>query len=183
MAFESIPARIEKMREALRHDFGPDCASHIAAIDRELELAIQRDPLLAYASDLFYKAGIALRHERMDVAAKLQSNGIKEHANELATRMWHGRILDLFVAELQPREKLLEVHWWRLVTTLRTRSYHELKAGCRTVTETNDAYFERNFESDATRHAAEAAEHERLYPTAPQYGRNLDFPNGIRPGR
>jgi hypothetical protein len=51
------------------------------------------------------------------------------------------------------------------------------------VNETNDTYFEKNFDSDATRRAAEAAEALRLNPPAPTYGRNLDFPNGVRPGR
>ena len=42
MEFESIPARIERMGEALRHDFGPDAESTIAAIDRELENQCKR---------------------------------------------------------------------------------------------------------------------------------------------
>ena len=113
----------------------------------------------------------------------MQSNGIAEHAQLLDARLWHGRVLDLFIAELKPGEKLTEVHWWKFVTTLRTRTYHELKAACRMVVETNDTQFERSFESDETRHAAEAAEAERANPRAPRYGRNLDLPNGIRPGR
>ena len=92
-------------------------------------------------------------------------------------------MVELFIAELKPGEKLLEVHWWKLVTTLRARSYAELKASCRMSVETSDVYFERNFDSDATRRAAEEAENLRLNPPAPQYGRNLDFPNGVRPGR
>jgi hypothetical protein len=181
MEFESIPARIERMRQALRHDFGPDAENAIAQIDRDIEAQMQKDPLLAYASGLFYRAGIALRHQRIDVARRLQSNGIAEHAQTLDARLWHGRVLDLFIADLKPGEKLVEVHWWKLVTTLRTRTYHELKAACRMVVETNTAQFERSFESDETRRQAEAAEAERANPRAPQYGRNLDFPNGVRP--
>ena len=50
--------------------------------------------------------------------------------------------------------------------------------------ETNDAQFERSFESDETRRPAEAAEAERANPSAPKYGRNFDFgPSGIRPAR
>ena len=144
---------------------------------------MQKDPLLAYAGHL-YRAGIKLRQQRIDTARRLQSNGITEHAQTLDARMWHGRVLDLFIAELKPGEKLLEVYWWKLVTTLRTRTYHELKAACRMVVETNDTQFERSFESDETRRAAEAAEAERANPTAPQCGRNLDFgPSGIRPAR
>ena len=110
-----------------------------------------------------------------------QSNGVQENLALLDARMWHGRVLDLFIAELKPGEKLLEVYWWKLVTTLRTRTYHELKAACRMVVETNDTQFERSFESDETRRAAEAAEAERANPTAPQCGRNTDFPRGVRP--
>ena len=179
----NLDGAIAALIDTLTFDFGPDAQSHVAALRKQALDELRQEPRFQSIAGGVYRAGIALRRERMDVAAKLQSNGIKEHANELDARMWHGRILDLFTAELQPREKLLEVHWWRLVTTLRTRTYHELKAGCRMSVETNDAMFERNFDSDATRRAAEAAEHERLNPPPPQYGRNLDFPNGGRPGR
>jgi len=182
MEFKTTFERIDKMREALRHDFGPDAEGIIGEIDREIELQMQKDPLLVYAADLFYKAGIKLRQQRIEVARRLQSNGIAEHAQLLDARLWHGRVLDLFIAELKPGEKLTEVHWWKLVTTLRTRTYHELKAACRMVVETDTAQFERSFESDETRRAAEAAEAERANPRAPQYGRNLDFgPSGVRP--
>lgn len=181
MEFESIPVRIDKMRAALRADFGPDCESAIAQIDRDLEAQMQRDPLLTYASGLFYKATLALRQQRIDTARKLQSNGVKENLGLLDARHWSGRVLDFFIAELKPNEKLIAVDWWKLTTNLRVRTYHELKVGCREMSETNDSYFERNFESDATRRQAEAAEAERANPPAPLGGRNLDFPNGIRP--
>jgi hypothetical protein len=80
----------------------------------------------------------------------------------------------------KPGEKLLEVGWWKLVTTLRTVTYHELRARCRFVTETNDVFFERNFESDQTRRNAEAAENLQMNPPPLRYGRNLDFPDGGR---
>ena len=80
-----------------------------------------RDPFLMYAADLSLRqAGIALRHQRIDVARRLQSNGIAEHASLLDARLWHGRVLDLFIAELRtdvrPPERLVEVRWWELVT-------------------------------------------------------------------
>ena len=62
---DTVFERIEKMREALRHDFGPDAESTIAEIDRDLEAQMARDPFLMYAADLFYKAGIGLRRARM----------------------------------------------------------------------------------------------------------------------
>jgi hypothetical protein len=39
----------------------------------------------------------------------LQSNGVKEHSREPDLRMWGGRLLDTFIAGLQPGEKLVEV--------------------------------------------------------------------------
>jgi hypothetical protein len=183
MIFESFESWFEKRCASLRADFGDAAEPVIAQIERDTEAQRQRDPLRVFANDRFYRAAIELKLSQTDIARRLQSNGIVEHAQTLDARIWHGRVLDLFIAELKPGEKLIEVHWWKLVTTLRTRTYHELKAACRMVVETNDAQFERSFESDETRRAAEAAEAERANPRAPQYGRNLDFPNGIRPGR
>jgi hypothetical protein len=48
------------------------------------------------------------------------------------------------------------------------------------VAESNDAMFERNFTRDDDIRAAEAIERERADPSAPRYGRNSDFPNGVR---
>jgi hypothetical protein len=58
----------------------------------------------------------------------LQSNGVKEHSREPDLRMWGGRLLDTFIAGLQPGEKLVEVKWFAFVTDQRTRSRAELKA-------------------------------------------------------
>jgi hypothetical protein len=63
---------------------------------------------------------------------------------------------------------------------VRARTRAELKAACRMVAESNDAMFERNFTRDDDIRAAEAIERERADPSAPRYGRNSDFPNGVR---
>ena len=183
MDIESPFERIARTRAAFKAKHGPAGDDLVAEIDRQLEARIVADPLFQFAALEFEKAERAMRIRAIEAAQKAADNGVTAALGALDARMWHGRILDLFISELKPGEKLLEVHWWKLVTTLRTRTYHELKAGCRMSVETNDAYFERNFDSDATRHAAEAAERERTNPPAPQYGRNLDFPNGVRPGR
>lgn len=172
---------IAAMINSLSDEFDVDAASHVAALKKAALEDLQRDPRYQATATRVGQARIALRRVRIDVARKLQSNGVQENLALLDARLWHGRVLDLFIAELKPGEKLVEVHWWKLVTTLRTRTYHELKMACRMVVETNDAQFERNFESDETRRAAEAAEAERANPRAPMYGRNTDFPGGIRP--
>ena len=105
MEFESIPARIEKMREALRHDFGPDAESDIREIDRAIESEIAKDPLLAYASNLFYKANIRLRQQRIEVARKLQSNGINENLYSLDILLWDSRLVDQTHGRLSARRE------------------------------------------------------------------------------
>jgi hypothetical protein len=185
---ESIFSRIDEMRAALRDEYGPDAEGLITQIDRDIELQLQKDPLLMYASDLFYRAGIALRRARIDTARRLQSNGVQENLALLDARMYGGRTLDAFIAGLQPGEKLLPggegVKWWSLTTNLRTVSRAELKRAARTAAEIDDHLFEQHFEpSDVAVRQGEAAEAERNNPTAPQYGRQLSYPNGIRPGR
>lgn len=181
MEFKTTLARIEEMRQNLRVEFEGDAESSIAEIDRAIELQMLKDPLYVFASELFYRAGIALRRQRIDVARKQQSNGIAENMNVLDARLYRGRLFDFLVGDLRPGEKLLEVGWWALKTNQRELTRAGLKAACRMSVETNDAAFERNFVSDANVRAAEAAERERANPPAAQYGRNTDFPNGIRP--
>ncbi len=169
--------------DSLTVEFGPDAASRVAERRKQALAELTQAPRFQSIAREVYKDRIALRQQRVDVARKAASNGVTENLGLLDERHWSGRVLDFFIAELKPNEKLIAVDWWKLTTNLRVRTYHELKAGCREMSESIDAYFERNFESDATRRAAEAAEAERANPPAPRYGRNLDFPNGIRPGR
>lgn len=185
---ESIFSRIDRMRAALRDEYGLDAENTIAQIDRDIELQLQKDPLLNYAADLFSRASIALRRQRIDVARKLASNGVQENLALLDARMYAGRTLDAFIAGLQPGEKLLPggegVGWWKLTTNQRTVSRAELKRQARTSAEIDDHLFEAHFEpSDAAVAHAESAEAERNNPTAPQYGRQLSYPGGIRPDR
>lgn len=167
MEFETTFARIDKMREALRHEYGPDCEGDIRDIDQKLEAEIAKDPLLAYASGLFYKATIRLRQRRIDVARKLQSNGVNENLRALDLFLWDSRLVDHFMAELRQGEKLIEIKAFALVTNMRTRSRDELKRACRQVSEMNDQKFEQNFTSDAAVHEAEARQNQRENPIAP----------------
>jgi hypothetical protein len=156
MEFESIPARIEKMRETLRHNFGPDAESDIREIDRAIESEIAKDPLLAFASNLFYRAGIRLRQQRIEVARKLQSNGINENLYSLDILLWDSRLVDQLTVDFRPGEKLIEVKPFALITNQRTRSRDELKRACRQVSEMNDQMYEKNFTGDAAVREAEA---------------------------
>ena len=167
MGFETTFERIEKMRAALRADFGADCESAIAGIDRDLEAQIQKDPLLMYAGDLFYKANIALRQQRIDVARRLQSNGVNENRHALELFLWDSRLVDHFTADLRQGEKLVEVKGFALVTNMRTHSRDELKRACRQVSEMNDLQFARNFTPDAEVQAAEVRAAQRENPIQP----------------
>lgn len=164
---ESLFERIERMRQELRDAFGPDCEAAIAQIDRELEAQIQRDPLLMLAGDLFYRATIALRQQRIDVARRLQSNGIEENRRTLAALLWDSRLIDFFVAGLQRDEKLVEVRGFELKTNQRSFTRDGLKRECRQVSELSDSMFARNFTSDAAVRAAEARLTQANEPTPP----------------
>lgn len=180
MEIESPFARIARIREQFLARF-PDGADLVLAADEKLAARIAADPLLvAYALDIS-QAEIAMRWRKIEADRKANDNGVKAAQGAFDARIWHPRIVDLLVAELKPNEKLVSVGWWKIETNLRTRTYHELKQGCRTVTETSDVFFERNFESDQTRRAAEEAENLRMNPPPLRYGRNTDFPNGGRP--
>jgi hypothetical protein len=167
MDFETIFSRIERMRAALRAEYGPDCESAIAQIDRDLEAQMQKDPLLMYASELFYKANIALRRQRIDTARRLQDSGIAQNRHALELFLWDSRLIDFFVADLRQGEKLVEVKGFALVTTMRTRSRSELKKACRMTVEMNDVAFEKNFTSDEAVREAEARAAYREQPLAP----------------
>lgn len=164
---DTLFERIEKMRASLRNEYGPDATTIIAEIDRDLEAQLQKDPLLMYAGDLFYKANIALRKQRIDLARKLQDNGIEQNRHALDLFLWDSRLIDFFVADLRQGEKLVEVKGFALVTTMRTRSRSELKKACRTTSEMNDQMFEKNFTSDEAVHEAEMRASYREQPAAP----------------
>jgi hypothetical protein len=176
---ESIFSRIDKMREALRAEYGPDAENIIAEIDRDLEAQLQKDPLLMHAGELFYKANIALRKQRIDTARRLRSDGIAENRGQLELFLWDSRLIDHFTADLRQGERLVQVTGFTLVTNMRTRSRDELKKACRMTVEMNSAAFEKNFTSDAMVHEAEARAAYREQAAAP--GRtgvtNSDWPN------
>ena len=95
---------------------------------------------------------------------------------------WTGRILENVRGMMAVGERLERVDWFVLTTSRRQITRDEAKRAGRTVTETNDGFYARQFESDAQIREAEAAERQREEPR-PQYGRNTDFPGGIRPDR
>jgi hypothetical protein len=167
MEFETIFARIGKMRDALRAEFDVDAEGSIAEIDRAIESEIAKDPLLAYASNLFYKAGIALRHQRIDVARRLQSNGVTENMSALEYWLWDARLIDTFVANLRQGEKLVEVKGFTLTTNQRVHARAGLKTACRMTVEMNDANFARNFTSDEKVHEVEARHAQLENPILP----------------
>ena len=110
----NLDRAIAALIDTLTFDFGPDAASHDAALRKQALDELRQDPRFRSIAAGVYKATLALRQQRIDVARKLQSNGVQEHLRLLDARMWHGRVLDLFIAELKPGEKLLEVGWWKL---------------------------------------------------------------------
>ena len=167
MEFETTFARIEKMRAAWRDEYGPDAESTIAEIDRGLEAQLQKDPLLMYAGELFYKANLALRRQRIDTARRSQSNGVEANTEALTMLLWDSRLIDFFVADLRQSERLIKVGAFALETNLRIRTRSELRNACRQVSEMNTQQFERGFTSDAEVQAAEQRQAQREQPAAP----------------
>jgi hypothetical protein len=180
---DSIFSRIDKMRDAFRAEFDVDAEGSIAEIDRALEAQMEKDPLLMYAGDLFYRASIEMRQKRIALARKLQSDGIAENMSALEYWLWDGRLIDQCRSELRkrPGEKLVQVSGFVLVTNHRSFTRAELKRACRMTVEIDDASFERNFNSDAAVHEVEARAAERERPNP--YGRQLNYPGGVRPER
>jgi hypothetical protein len=157
MEFETIFARIDKMRAALRAEFDVDAERSIAEIDRALEAEIAKDPLLAYASNLFYRAAIALRNQRIDVARKLQSNGVAENVEEMHGLAFNSHQIDALTRLMAPGERYLPGQSTPrgLRTSLRIYPRSELTAACRTSAQMNDAKFARGFPNEAEVAAAE----------------------------
>jgi hypothetical protein len=142
---------------------------------------LERDPVVGYVRDQAMLALTAMR-KRKAAAAKAPTNGIDELMSWLEMRFWDGRVLENLRAMLKPGERVQEVDYFVVVTNQRRITRDEAKQFGRTVAETNDAYYARQFTNDDKIREAEAAERSREEPR-PQYGRNFDFPGGIRPGR
>lgn len=159
---------IEKMRESLRAEFDVDAENDIRDIDRAIESEIAKNPLLAFASNLFYRAGIRLRQQRITLARKQQSDGFTELLPLLEQKFWDGRVLENLRAMRRPDERLLEVDYWVVVTSQRRITRSEAKAFGRMMSEANDAFYARQFVNDDRIREAEAAERSRVeQPLAP----------------
>lgn len=167
MALESTFKSIDRMRDAFRAEFDVDAENDIRDIDRAIESEIAKDPLLAFASNLFYRAGIRLRQQRIDTARRLQSNGVNENLHTLELYLWDPRLVDQFTADLRQGERLVEVKGFSLVTNHRARSRAEIKSACRMAVEMDSARFERNFTSDEKVREVEARLAEVSKPVAP----------------
>jgi hypothetical protein len=165
--------------DSLMFEFGPDAAPRVAALRKQALADLTQDPRFQSIAREVYKDRLALRQQRIDVARKLQSNGVNENIRALDLLLWDSRLVDKFTADLRPSEKLIEVKGFALVTNMRTRTRDELKRACRQVSEVNDLMFERNFTPDAEVHAAEARQNRREQPISPG-GRgsvsNVDWP-------
>ena len=94
------------------------------------------------------KTRIALTHQRIDTARRLQSDGFSELPPLLEKRFWDGRVLENLRAMLRPGERVLEVHYFVVVTDRRRITRDEAKRFGRTVAETNDAFYARQFIND-----------------------------------
>lgn len=150
--------------DGLTFEFGPDAASHVAALKKRALDELRLDPRFQSVAGGVYKAQIALRQARIP---RKESNGVEEYRKALDLFLWDSRLIDFFTAELRQGEKLIEVKAFALVTNMRTRTRDELKRACRQVSEMNDIMFERNFTGDAAVREAEARANYREQPISP----------------
>ncbi|MGA7762004.1 MAG: hypothetical protein WCA59_09670 [Candidatus Binataceae bacterium] len=173
----NLDRAIAALIDGLTFDFGPDAASHVAALRKQALDELRQDPRFHSIAGGVYKATIALRQQRVDVARKAASNGITENLRALDLFLWDSRLVDHFTAELRQGEKLIEVKGFALVTNQRTRTRDELKRACRQVSEMNDIMFERNFTSDAAVHEVEArhSRQREISPGGPGMISNSDW--------
>ena len=93
--FVDLDRAIAAVINSLSDEFDVDAASHVAALKKAALEDLQRDPRYQATATRVGQARIALRRARIDVARKLQSNGVQENLALLDARMWHGRVLDL----------------------------------------------------------------------------------------
>jgi len=119
-------------------------------------------------------------HER---ARKAAGDGIDERASESYAHRYHGLEVDGLRHLLQPGERVQEFAWLSVKTSQRTISRTEMRAAARPTTWSNESTWTRQFipidqlvnlEQEELKAAQRAA--------APTYGKNLDYPGGVRPG-
>lgn len=66
--------------DSLTFEFGPDAASRVAERRKQAVAELKQDARFQAIAWEVNKDRLALRQQRIEVARKLQSNGIKEHA-------------------------------------------------------------------------------------------------------
>jgi hypothetical protein len=165
MEFETVFARIEKMREAHRANFGPDGEPDILDIDQKIEAELAKDPLLIYVAGLFYRADIKRRQEQTDTARKIQSNRVEQNLSQLQNHAYLGAEIDAVLAWAQTWERdehLTVVDWFVLETSLGRRiSRDRVKAYLRPPSWSRDDTWAKKFVSDESVRQAQAAAEER----------------------
>jgi|GEM_PF-5797314 len=173
MEIESRESKIKAVLEHLRSKgVGEDWIDKIVA---DINRRMDDDPLVAHARD---QATLALAAMRKAEAVKPQSNGVADRINALSFWLWDVRLIEHFVADLRPDERLINVKPFVLETNQRSRTRDELKQACRFVTELNDQMFERQFNSDQAVHELETQQ--AAQARAPMYGRQSDRPWSAR---
>jgi len=176
MDIESPESRIKAILANLREQgVGEDW---IQKIVEDYNAMLDRTPGVSHVRDQAMLALTAMRKRKAD--AKAPTNGINELLSVLDRHHWTGRILENVRGMMAVGERLESVDWFVLVTNRRRITRDEAKATGRTVTETSDSFYARQFESDAYIRGIQA-DTERASQPAPKYGRNSDFPNGVRP--
>ena len=110
----AIAAEIDSLTE----DFVTDAASYVAALKKEALDDARRDPRYQANAERVGKARIALRHQRIKAARKIQTNGVEENRKALDLFLWDARLIDLFAADLRPGEKLVAATGFTLMTNM-----------------------------------------------------------------
>jgi hypothetical protein len=153
--------------DSLTFEFGPDAASHVAALRKQALEQLRQEPRFQAIAREVGQARIAVRQQRIALARKLQSDGIAENRDALDLFLWDSRLIDFFVAHLRPGEKLVAVTGFTLTTNMQVHTRAQIKTACRMNVEMNDAAFQKNFTSDEAVHEAEARAAYREQVAAP----------------
>jgi hypothetical protein len=147
--------------DSLSDEFDIDAASHVAELRKQALDDARRDPRYQANAVRVRQARVALRRARIDLARKQQSNGIPELLPLLEKRFWDGRVLENLRAMVKPQERILVVGYFVIETSQRRITRAEAKRYGRTVAESNDGLYARQFVNDDVIRQAEAAERSR----------------------
>ena len=163
-------------REARQRVRGPLLKILDAALRNAYEIGDHHAAEIALATfdEQLLKAAM-VELERMQ---KANGNGVADFEQALVVHAWNGLEIDTIPRLLEPGEQLARVDFrWIETSKGRRISRPEIQEAAKPSTQSNGRWA-RNFVSDADLRELEAAEGADRAPT---YGRNLDFPGGIRP--